>query len=121
VVQPPEGERWRVVRTAQGGQRARTTLAHAVEQACTLWETRLWHLGNQRFARAPNAQAAPATQLKTCHAWLVVHADVHIVSKYAQSGRPHQDAIPDHLEWQDQATFRVNAETVAPLARRRDA
>jgi transposase len=118
VAQPPAGERWLVVRTARGEERARTTLARKVEQARTQWEKRLWHLGNQRFACAPDAQAALATQLKTCPAWLVVQTDVHAVPKYAQPGRPRQDAVPDHLEWQIQATLTVNAETVACQARR---
>jgi hypothetical protein len=33
VAQPPEGERWLVVRTAQGEERVRTTLARKVAQA----------------------------------------------------------------------------------------
>lgn len=118
VAQPPEGERWLVVRTAQGEERARTTLTRKVEQARAQWEQRLWHLGHQRFACAPDAQATLAAQLKTCPDWLVVEAAVHAVPKHARPGRPRKDAAPDHLEWQVQATLRVDAEAVARQARR---
>ncbi len=118
VAQPPEGERWLVVRTAQGEERARTTLARKVEQARAQWEKRLWHLGNQRFACEPDAQASLATQLKTCPDWLVVQAEVHAVPKHARLGRPRKEAVPDHTEWQVQATLRVDAEAVTRQARR---
>jgi len=118
VAQPPEGERWLVVRTAQGEERARTTLARKVEQARTQWEKRLWHLGHQRFACAPDAQAALAAQFKACPDWLVVEAAVHAVPKHARPGRPRHDATPDHTEWQVQATRMVDAEAVARQARR---
>jgi transposase len=118
AVQPPEGERWLVVRTAQGEERARATLARKVEQARTQWEKRLWHLGNQRFACEPDAQAALVAQLKTCPAWLVVQAEVHAVPKHARPGRPRKDAAPDHTEWQVQATLAVDAEAVTRQARR---
>jgi transposase len=118
VAQAPEGERWLVVRTAQGEERARATLTRRVEQAHTQWEKRLWHLGNQRFACAPDAQAALAAQLKTCPDWLVVRAEIHAVPKHARPGRPRKDAAPDHTEWQVQATLRVDEEAVARQARR---
>jgi transposase len=118
VAQPPAGERWLVVRTAQGEERARTTLARQVEQARTQWEKRLWHLGNQRFACQPDAQTALATQLKTCPAWLVMRAAVHAVPKHARPGRPRKAAAPDHTEWQVQATLTVDAEAVTRQARR---
>lgn len=118
VAQPPEGERWLVVRTRQGEERARTTLARKVEQARAQWEKALWHLSNQRFACAPDARAALATRLKACPAWLVVAADVHAVPKHDRPGRPRKGAAPDHLEWQVQATLRVDTEAVTRLARR---
>lgn len=117
AAQPPEGERWLVVRTAQGEERARTTLARQVEQARAQWEKRLWHLGHQRFAWAPDAQAALAAQLKVCPDWLVVQMAVHAVSKHDRPGRPRKDAPPDHTEWQVQATLTVDAEAVARQAR----
>lgn len=97
--QPPAGERWLVVRTAQGEERARATLARKVEQARAQWEKRLWHLGNRRFACAPDAQAALTAQFKACPAWLVVQAEVQAVPKHARPGRLRKDAPPDHTQW----------------------
>jgi transposase len=118
VAKPPEGERWLVVRTQQGEERARTTLARKVEQARTQWDIALWHLSIQRFACEPDARTALATRLKACPAWLVVEADVHAVPKHDRPGRPRKDAVPDHLEWQVQVTLRVDADAVARQARR---
>jgi transposase len=118
VAQPPEGERWLVVRTAQGEERARATLARQVDTVREHWEKTLWHLSNQRFACEPDARAALATQLKTCPDWLVVQAEVQALPKHRRPGRPRKDAAPDHLEWQVRATLSVDAEAVTHRARR---
>jgi transposase len=57
VTGAPPGERWLVVRTTPGEERARATLQRQVEQARQQWEQALWHLGNRQFACAPDAQA----------------------------------------------------------------
>src|SRR5258708_26041610 len=67
--QAPAGERWVVVRTTHGEERARATLQRQVEQAHQTWEKQFWHLSTQRFACAPDAQAALAQQLKKRPAW----------------------------------------------------
>ncbi|HZC78181.1 MAG TPA: IS1634 family transposase, partial [Ktedonobacterales bacterium] len=118
VTQPPPGERWLVVRTQQGEERARTTLARKVEQARMHWEKTLWHLSNQRFACEPDAQAALATQLQTCQGWLVVRAHIQALPKHRRPGRPRKDAPPDRTEWQVQASVSVDAVAVARRARR---
>jgi transposase len=118
VAQPPAGERWLVVRTAQGEERARTTLARQVDAARKQWEKTLWHLSHQRFACEPDARTALATQLKTCPDWLIVHAEIHALPKHQRLGRPRNDAAPDRLEWQVQATLSVDAEAVTHQARR---
>ena len=97
---------------------ARTTLARTVEPARAQWEKRRWHLGHQRFAGAPEAPAALATQLTTCPDGLVVRAQVHAVPQHARPGRPRQDAAPDHTAWQVQAARTVDAEAVTRQARR---
>jgi hypothetical protein len=43
---------------------------------------------------------------------------VHAVPKHDRPGRPRQDAVPDRLEWQVQATLGVNAEAVTRRVRR---
>src|SRR5215470_14899669 len=65
----PTGERWVVVRTTQGEERARTTLRRQVDKTHAQWEKALWHLENQRFACAPDAQTALDKQLKQRPEW----------------------------------------------------
>src|SRR5262249_1860155 len=70
----PAGERWVVPHTTQGEEQARATLRRQVDKTREQWEQPLWHLSNQRFACAPDAQAALAQHLKRCPAWLTVQA-----------------------------------------------
>jgi hypothetical protein len=104
IAQPPTGERWLVVRTAQGEERARATLAQQLDKARERWEKTIWHLRNQRFAREFDARAALAAQLKTCPARRVVEADINALPKHRRPGRPRKDTVPDRLEWHVQAT-----------------
>jgi transposase len=117
--QAPAGERWVVVRTTQGEERARVTLQRQVEQARQNWEKQLWHLGNQRFACAPDAQAALAQQLKKRPEWLAVHSRLIAHPKQNRPGRPRKDTTPDRSEWQVQATVAVEAQAVTRAVQRK--
>ena len=119
--QAPRGERWVVVRTAQGEERARKTLRRQVETQRAQWEQALWHLGNQRFACVPDAQAALAQQLKQRPAWLQVESVLVMQPKHRRPGRPRKDAPPDHVEWQVLTTLAVDEAAVARQARRKAA
>jgi transposase len=112
------GERWVVVRTASGEERARATLERQVDRVRRQWEQTLWHLGNQRFAGAPDARAALAKQLKTRPVWLQVESVLVMQPKYRRPGRPRQDAPPDQVEWQLLTTLSVDEAAVAREARR---
>jgi transposase len=114
----PPGERWLVVRTIQGEDRVRATLRRQVEKTWQEWEKAFWHLGNQRFACAPDAQAALEKQLKKRPAWLTVQTQLVERPKYGQPGRPHPGAPPDYLEWQIVATLAVDETAVAQAVRR---
>jgi transposase len=116
--QAPAGERWLVVRTTPGEERAQATLARQVEKTREQWEKAFWHLGNQRFACAPDAQAALATQLKKQPVWLTVQTQLVEHPKHAQPGRPRPGAAPDHTEWQIVATLAVDEAAVAQAVRR---
>jgi transposase len=119
--QAPHGERWVVVRTAQGEERARKTLRRQVETLRVQWERELWHLGNQRFACVPDAQAALAQQLKQRPAWLQVESVLLMQPKHRRPGRPRKDAAPDHVEWQILTTLAVDEAAVAREARHKAA
>ena len=119
VTAAPPGERWVVVRTTPGEERARATLQRQVEQTCQQWEQSLWRLSNRQFACAPDAQAALDQQVKSCPEWLRVQA--HLVShpKYRQPGRPRKDVPPDREAWQIEATLAVDAQAVTRAVRRK--
>jgi len=119
VPQAPAGERWVVVRTTHGEQRARATLQRQVEQAHQTWEKRLWHLSTQRFACEPDAQAALAQQLKKRPAWLVVHSRLIAHPKQHRPGRPRAGTTPDRTEWQVEASVAVDAEAVTHAVQRK--
>src|SRR5258708_5071116 len=70
LVQGPE--RWIVVRTQEGEERARATVQRQAERDQQTWEKRLWHLGNQTFACAPDAEAALARACQRLPPWFVV-------------------------------------------------
>jgi transposase len=70
--QAPAGERWVVVRTTAGEERARKTLTRQVETTRAAWGQQLWHLGNQRFACEPDARAALARHLTGRPEWLTI-------------------------------------------------
>jgi transposase len=115
----PVGERWVVVRTRQGEERVRTTLQRRVDTTRVQWEQTLWHLGNQRFACEPDAQAALAQHLKQRPDWLTVQAQFVPHPKQSRPGRPRQGTPPDHIEWQIQATVSVDQEAVTRAVQRK--
>jgi transposase len=121
VPHAPAGERWVVVRTTAGEDRARATLQRQVNTTREQWEQALWHLSNQRFACVPDARAALAKQLKTCPAWLQVESVLVMQPKHRRPRRPRTDAPPDHVEWQLLTTLAVDAAAVAREVRRKAA
>ena len=117
----PAGERWVVVRTRQGEERARATLERQVDRVRHQGEQTLWHLSHQRFACVPAARAALARQLKTCPEWLQVQSVLVMQPKHRRPGRPRQGVPPDQVEWQILTTLTVDAAAVAREARRKAA
>jgi transposase len=91
----PQGhERWIVVRTQEGEERARGTVQRQAQRDQTTWQKRLWHLGNQTFACRPDAEAALATICQRLPPWFRVQSTVTSCLTYATRGRPRQDAAP---------------------------
>jgi transposase len=116
VAKTPPGERWVVGRTTKGVERARATLARKAEQTRVAWEKALWHFGAQRFACAPDAQAALAKQLTKRPEWLTVQAQVVAHPTHTRPGRPRKGALPDGAVWQVEASV-----TLEPAALERAA
>jgi transposase len=109
-------ERWIVVRTQEGKERARATLQRQAERDQVAWEKRLWHLGNQPFACQPDAEAALAKTCQRLPPWFVVASQVVAQASYATPGRPRKDTVPTRQVWQIQATL-----TRDPVAFEREA
>src|SRR5262249_44654073 len=119
--QAPEGERWVAVRTTAGQERARATLQRQGEAARQTWEKALWHLSHQRFACAPDAQAALAQQLKRLPAWRRVQRQLTAPPKQTRPGRPRTGTTPDRTEWQVKATVVVDAAALTRAVQRQAA
>jgi transposase len=102
----PQGpERWIVVRSAEGEERARATVQRQAERDQTTWEKRLWHLGNQTFACQPDAEAALAATCQRLPPWLVVESRVGAQARFPTRGRPRKKAAPTKQVWQIHATL----------------
>jgi len=113
---PQGSERWIVVRTQEGEERARATVQRQAQREQEAWEKRLWHLGNQTFACAPDAEAALAKTCGRLPPWFVVAATVVAREGYAARGRPRKDTAPSPQAWQIQAQL-----TPDPVALEREA
>jgi transposase len=111
-------ERWLVVRSRAGEQRARATLARQAERERAKWEKHWWHLSHRAFACAPDAQAALARERQSMPAWLMVQTAVVAVPKYGRVGRPRQDAPPTEQVWHVQAQVQVQVQVDADALER---
>jgi len=110
-------ERWIVVRTQEGEERARATLQRQAEREQTTWEKQLWHLGNQTFACQPDAAAALAKTCQRLPVWFQVQSNVTSHPTYPTPGRPRKDAPSAATQvWQIRATLERD-----PLALEREA
>jgi transposase len=115
-------ERWIVVRTRAGEERARTTLQRQVDRDQLAWEKRLWHLGHQAFACRPDAEAALAKTCQRLPSWFVVESRVTSHPTYPTRGRPRKDAVTTATPvWQIQATLTRDAAALEREVRRRAA
>ncbi len=118
----PQGqERWLVVRSAEGEQRARATLQRQVAREHAKWEKRWWHLSHRPFACAPDARAALERERQQLPPWLVGESTVVAVPKYGRAGRPRQDAQPTEHEWHVQGQLRLDSNAVEREVRRKAA
>ena len=108
-------ERWIVVRTHEGAERARATLQRHATRDQSTWEKRLWHLSHQTFACQPDAEAALAKTCQRLPAWFTVQSRVTAHPTYATRGRPRKDAEPPASLWQIEATL-----TADPAAMERE-
>jgi transposase len=118
----PQGqERWLVVRSRDGEQRARATLQRQAEREQAQWEKRWWHLSHRAFACAPDAQAALERERQMMPPWLAVSTGMVAVPKYDHRGRPRRGAAPAEQEWHVQAELRLDPDALEREVRRKAA
>jgi transposase len=122
VVELPQGsERWIVVRSAEGVERARATLQRQASRDLTNWTKRLWHLGNAPFACQADAEAALVKAVQRLPEWVQVQVAVKAVSKQAKPGRPRKDAVPVAHVWRMESTVTLDPVALEAEALRRAA
>lgn len=118
----PQGrERWLIVRTTEGEERALATLQRQAVREQATWEKRWHRLSHQRFACQADAEAAMHHLVEQHPAWLVPHVQVQAITKHAQRGRPTKATSPQTIGWQVQASVTVNEVALRQEARRRAA
>jgi transposase len=99
-------ERWIVVRTQEGEERARATVHRQADRDQVAWEKRLWHLEHQTFACQPDAEAALARTCLRLPPWFAVQPRAVAHTSFASRGRPRKDATtPTKQIWQIHATL----------------
>jgi transposase len=118
----PQGrERWLIVRSREGEQRARATLQRQAAREQAMWEKRVWHLGNRAFACEADAQAAFEREQRQVPPWLRTTARVVAVPKYGRAGRPRSQTAPQSQEWHVQITLTRDPAALEQEALRRAA
>jgi transposase len=111
-------ERWLVVRTRSGEERAQASLARQVQRDQTAWTASLRGLSRRRFACAADAEAAARQTLAPLPPWFAVQHQVSSRAHQPRRGRPAGTAQAT-LTWRVQATLQVLPEQVAQEAARR--
>jgi transposase len=115
-------ERWIVVRSQQGEERARAAVQRQADRDQIAWEKRLWHVGNQTFACRPDAEAALAKTCQRLPAWFSVASQLISHPTYPTRGRPRIGAATTATYvWQIQATLPRDAAALEREALRRAA
>src|SRR5260370_37221709 len=116
---PQGAERWVVVRTTVGEQRAQATLQRQVGREQHTWEKRLWHLQARRFACEADAQAALRETVKKLPHWFELQCTCTVHVHHAGKGRPSQGTTPSKQGRQCHATLLLRKDVVAAEGRRR--
>jgi transposase len=114
-------ERWLVVRSRAGEERARARLQRQIEREQAMWEKRWWHLSHCAFVCAPDAQAALERERQQLPPWLIVQAEAVAVPKYGRAGRPRRGTQPADQEWHVRAELRLDPEALEREVRRKAA
>jgi transposase len=103
-------ERWLVVRTPEGIERARQTADKQAHKQQEHWQQKLWHVSKQAFACQADAQQAWEKSLKGLPAWLHVQSTPHSHPIFEGRGRPSRDQVPSGHRWHVTSTVSIDEE-----------
>jgi transposase len=116
----PQGrERWLVVRSTDGVNRALQTARKQADKQMETWSKKLWHVSTKSFACQEDAQQAWEQSLKGLPEWLEVSAEMKSRAVFEGRGRPARDAEPTGLRWSVTSNISLNESKLLAYAQRK--
>jgi transposase len=121
LMELPQGiERWVVLSSEEGRERAEKTFWRQAARQQEAWEKTLRRLGNRAFACEADAREALKEATKRMPEWLKVEkTTLSSRPRYAKGGRPGKDARPASIEWRIKATLGIDRERAEHECERR--
>jgi transposase len=92
-------ERWVVVSSEAGEERARKTLLRKIGKERERWEKALRRLARRKFACEADARGALAKEIERLPAYFEVKASLKVTLHYDTPGRPGEDRQPTSKSW----------------------
>ena len=105
-------QRWIVVHSDQARDRAKKTLEKAVKKELEATEKKIWHLSNQSFDCANDAEKAMGELIKKCRYHKILQTTVTEKKVYAESGRPKKGSEPTAVHYFITATLGKDDEAI---------
>lgn len=112
-------ERWVVVQSADGVNRALQTARKQADKQLETWSKKLWHLSTKTFACQEDTQQAWQASLKGLPEWLDVSMELMSREVFLGRGRPARDAEPSGLRWSVTSRVSLNESQLLAYAQRK--
>jgi transposase len=107
-------QRWLLVQSDQAYKREKKTLLRKLDTQEKQLKKSLWHLSNEKFSCALDAEAALAKLSKKNPCFTVKHT-VHTIERYAQKGRPSKDQKKEVVGYQIKGVLSRNETHIAKI------
>ncbi|HEY4387854.1 MAG TPA: IS1634 family transposase [Ktedonobacteraceae bacterium] len=116
----PQGkERWLVVRSTAGVNRALQSARKQADKQLETWRKKLWHVSTQAFGCQEDAQQAWDKSLKGLPEWLEASAEVKSRAVFEGRGRPAREAEPTGMRWSVTGSVSLNERKLLAFAQRK--